>query len=343
MIAAAWPRSAPDDERLLHVDPRRARIADACVRDLPGLLSPGDVLVVNDAATLPASLSVEGADVEVRLVMRLGSDRAWRAVLFGTGDFRTPTEHRSAPPLFDVGARLRFGAELAATITAVDADEPRLVDLLFASDGAALWSSLYRHGKPIQYAYVREPLRLFDVQTRYAARPWALKMPSAGRPLSWSVLTELRRRGVTTAAITHAAGISSTGSTSLDLRLPMRERYVIDDLAVATIRAAKARGGRVVAVGTTVVRALESSALEHDGELAAADDEATLLVGPGFRLRVVDAILSGMHPPGTSHFALLGAFAPSPLLARALEHAERTGYLEHEFGDSMLILVQKDP
>lgn len=342
MIAASWPRAEPNDERLLHVDPRGGQIVDAHLRDLPRLLSPGDVLVVNDAATLPASLPVEGSGAEVRLVMRLGGDRAWRAVLFGPGDFRTPTENRPLPPLFDVGARLRFADDLEATISAVDTDEPRLVDLRFSSDGAALWSSLYRHGKPIQYAYVHEPLRLFDVQTRFAARPWALEMPSAGRPLSWSVLAELRRRGVAIAAITHAAGISSTGSASLDRRLPMRERYAIDDAAVATIRAATARGGRVVAVGTTVVRALESSALEHDGELAAADGEATLLIGPGFRPRVVDAILSGMHPPGTSHFALLGAFASSPFLASALEHAEREGYLEHEFGDSMLIGAPKD-
>src|SRR5204862_591384 len=124
----------------------------------------------------------------------------------------------------------------------------------------------------------------------------------------------------------------------LDKRLPMAERYAVTDAAVNAIRRTKEQGGRVLAVGTTVVRALESAALEHGGRLAAAEGTTTLVIGPGFRPAVVDGILSGMHTRGTSHYSLLRAFASEALLDAALDHAEREGYLEHEFGDSCLIL-----
>jgi S-adenosylmethionine:tRNA ribosyltransferase-isomerase len=147
---------------------------------------------------------------------------------------------------------------------------------------------------------------------------------------------------VAIASLTHAAGISSTGRASLDRRLPLPERYEIGEALVRAITDAKSRGGRVIAVGTTVVRALESSFAEH-GEVRAGRSLATLLVGPGHSCGVVDGLLSGMHEFGTSHYALLQAFAPAPLLARAFEHAERAGYLGHEFGDACLVLPSRSP
>jgi S-adenosylmethionine:tRNA ribosyltransferase-isomerase len=312
------------------------------VRDLPSFLSAGDVLVVNDAATLPASFRDEARDVELRLLSRLENHRTWRVVLFGSGDFRTETERRPDPPKLEVGTVLELGEELSATIVRVDDDSPRLVDVVFDRDGAALFHALFRHGRPIQYAYVKKPVPLFHVQSRFAARPWAVEAPSAGRPLTWGTLTELRRRGVTIASITHAAGMSSTGGAALDGRLPVPERYAIPEKTRAAILSAKERGRRVIAVGTTVVRALEASALDHGGVLTATEGEAKLLIGPGFRPRVVDGLLSGMHPPGTSHFSLLGAFASRTLLDRALAHAEASGYLEHEFGDSCLVLPSEE-
>jgi S-adenosylmethionine:tRNA ribosyltransferase-isomerase len=142
------------------------------------------------------------------------------------------------------------------------------------------------------------------------------------------------------AAITHGAGISSTGATDLDARLPLPERFAVGSAAAEAVRDARARGGRVVAVGTTVVRALESALLQC-GELSPCEGDARLVIGPGFRPRVADAILTGMHRKGTSHFALLEAFAPRALLERALARAESAGYLEHEFGDSMLVLTER--
>jgi S-adenosylmethionine:tRNA ribosyltransferase-isomerase len=194
----------------------------------------------------------------------------------------------------------------------------------------------------VQYAYLERALELWDVQNRYASRPWAFESPSAGRPLTFGLFGELRSRGVALAVVTHAAGLSSTGSTSLDRRLPVPE---LSDIPIETVRAvdaAKQRGGRVVAVGTTVVRALEGRALAARGaespRLSAGRNETSLVIGPGFRPRIVDGLLTGLHEPSTSHFALLEAFAPRPLLVRALEHASRLGFLEHEFGDSCLVL-----
>jgi S-adenosylmethionine:tRNA ribosyltransferase-isomerase len=161
-------------------------------------------------------------------------------------------------------------------------------------------------------------------------------MPSAGRPLSWQLLDRLLRAGVEIARITHAAGLSSTGSAELDRRLPLPERSEVPAPTVEAIAATQSRGGRVIAAGTTVVRALESRAAH--GVLTPGRDEATLLIGPGFTPRVCEALLTGMHPPGTPHFAVLEAFAPRALLERALAHAERAGYLEHEFGDSCIVL-----
>jgi S-adenosylmethionine:tRNA ribosyltransferase-isomerase len=176
------------------------------------------------------------------------------------------------------------------------------------------------------------------VQSQFSARPWSVELASAGRPLTSSLLAELERNGIRVAFLTHAAGLSSTGSVALDVRLPFPERYAIPERTASTIREARAGGKRVVAVGTTVVRALEASAAEHGGAIEPGEGLATLRIGPGFRPRVADGVLTGMHERGTSHFALMEAFAPSALLERALEHAASRGYLQHEFGDSCLVL-----
>jgi S-adenosylmethionine:tRNA ribosyltransferase-isomerase len=337
MKPATLPSPSPDAARLLLVDPTRGRYAHHRVQNLADVLFPGDLLVVNDAATLPASIAIRGRDIEIRLARRKGSDTDWVAVLFGRGDFRTPTEERPDPAHVRPGERLDLGSGLTALVTHVDDELPRLVEIHFETSGAALFQALYRQARPVQYAYLERELPLWHFQNRFAARPWALEMPSAGQSLTWELLSKLRARGVTLASITHAAGISSTGSAALDRRFPLPERYEIGSDVVQALGAARERGGRVLAVGTTVVRALESRYAEQ-GRLVPGEGEARLVIGPGFRPAVVDGILSGMHERGTSHFALLEAFAPRTLLGEALEDAERTDYRQHEFGDAMLIL-----
>ncbi len=219
----------------------------------------------------------------------------------------------------------------------VSARSPRLVQLDFFQKGATFWSELYRQGRPIQYAHIERPLSLWNVQLSYAARPWAAEMPSAGRPLTFGLLAELRRAGVALATLTHACGLSNTGDPAIDRELPLPERFDIPGSTVTAVAGARARGGRVVAVGTTVVRALEGCAAQK-GDLVAGEGQTDLVVTSGFAPRIVDGLFTGMHEATSSHFQLLRAFADGPLLDRALDHAERNGYLGHEFGDSMLLL-----
>ncbi|MEZ4451549.1 MAG: S-adenosylmethionine:tRNA ribosyltransferase-isomerase [Nannocystaceae bacterium] len=343
------PATAPRDDRaatrLLVVDPAGSARLDTTVAALPRLLRAGDLLIVNDAATLPASLRARdpaGASIELRLT-GAGAPGRWPAILLGAGDWRTPTERRPPPPRLVAGDRLTItdqagaGDDLAATILAVDPRTPRLVTLAFDQDEDVLWDSLYRRGVPVQYAYQEAPLALWSVQSAFAARPWAAEMPSAGRPLEWRTLGALRRAGVGIAWLTHAAGLSSSGDPTMDQLLPLPERYAIPEATVAAIATAEARGGRIIAVGTTVVRALEGCLVRH-GQLRAGVGVTDLRIGPTTPLRVIDGILTGMHAPGESHHALLGAFADEATLLGAWRHAEGAGYLAHEFGDSMLLL-----
>jgi len=339
VTAAAWPRETPTLDRLLHLDPRTGRRRDLRVGALPDLFAPGDLVVLNDSATLPASLRgrLGDATVEVRLAGRR-DDGAWNAVLFGAGDWRIRTEDRAAPAAARPGDRIAFGFDLAGVVEGVSTISARLVALRFEADDDAFWTALYRHGRPIQYAYAARPLELWHTQTAYAARPWSVEAPSAGRPLSPTLLDAIARRGVARATVTHAAGLSSTGDAALDEALPLPERYDVPAATVAAVAAARARGGRVVAVGTTVVRALEGCARAHGGRLVAGEGVTDLRVGAGHALVIADGIFTGMHEPTASHFSLLEAFAPRALLAEAHAHAEAAGYLAHEFGDSMLIL-----
>jgi S-adenosylmethionine:tRNA ribosyltransferase-isomerase len=360
-------RSYPDrrdDVRLLVIDP--AAPAGAGLREtrtpaLPGLLAPGDLLVVNDAATLPASLrgtDEAGRPLEARLIAARGgwcaeadspsplrsplrpsvrSPSHFAAVLFGAGDWHIRTEDRPPPPELAEGARLRFGA-LGATVGRHATLSPRLVELRFDGDGDALWAALYKEGRPVQYAHLAHDLPLWAVQTVYATRPWAFEMPSAGRPLSWEILLALRRRGVRWASLTHAAGLSATGDPAIDAALPLPEAYEIPAATARAVTETRARNGRVVAVGTTVVRALEGAAQQHHGIVLAGRGETALRITPAFRPRVVDSILSGAHAAHESHFQLLAAFAGEDLLAAAAALAERAGFLTHELGDAMLVL-----
>ena len=334
LAPARGPRSWRE-VRLLHIDPAAERLEDATLATLPERLEPGDLLIVNDAATLPASLALTSHAAELRLVGHEG-DARFRAVVFGNGDWRTPTERRGPPPRLRANERFCAG-ELCGRTTAVDAQEPRLISLRFELTGAELFAALYRVGRVVQYAYLERALELWDVQSRFASRPWAFEPPSAGLPLSFESLEALRQRGVELGWLTHAAGLSSTGSASLDRRLPFPERYELPPATVAAVERTRALGGRVVAVGTSVVRALESNYADF-GRLRAGAGEARLVLGPESQLSVVSGLFTGMHAPNTSHFSLLGAFAPARLLERANDHVIDAGYLQHEFGDSCLIL-----
>jgi S-adenosylmethionine:tRNA ribosyltransferase-isomerase len=341
MIPADRPTQRPATARLFYVGADGA-IRHASRSRLVEFLRPGDLVIANDAATLPASLQGmherTGRSIEVRLAGKpsLAHRDAQRfmAVVFGPGDYRTRTEDRPLPPVFEVGDELALGSLIARAERVLD--HPRLLALRFEAEIDELWRGLAAHGRPIQYAHLSEPLSLWDVWTPIAGTPVAYEPPSAGFVLDWQLLADFEARGIEFATLTHAAGISSTGDPELDCLLPLDEPYRIPVATEDAIAAALCEGRRIVAIGTTVVRALEHSAATF-GSVAAGEAVANNRIGPETQLRVVDVILSGTHEPGTSHYELLQAFADKGALRRADDALEGAGYRTHEFGDSVLI------
>jgi S-adenosylmethionine:tRNA ribosyltransferase-isomerase len=341
MIAATEAVQRPLDAKLLFICsgtslehwPRSALLQ---------LLRPGDLVVANDAAPLPASLAgthlPSGRSVEVRLAGRGSLEptevTCFLAVIFGTGDFRLRTEDRPPPPALAPGDRLQLGP-LRATVEKLE-DHPRLARIRFEGCAGLIWSGIARHGRPIQYSHMRQPLALWDTWSPISGNPVAFEPPSAGFVLSWQTVRSMADRGIELVTLTHSAGLSSTGDPELDRRLPFDEPYRIPAYAVESIARAKERSARVLAVGTTVVRALEHAAA-RDGNVAAGTGVATGRIGPATQLRVVDAILTGTHEKGTSHYELLRAFVSPKTLSRMERQLDAHGYRTHEFGDSILV------
>lgn len=341
MIAASTPVQRPSDARLL-VANNRGRVQHWARSEIVQLFQAGDLVIANDAATLPASLSgrhmPSGRHVEVRLAGRdslaLDQVRRFSAVLFGDGDFRMRTDDRRLPPAVQPGDRLALGP-LSATVTQL-LNHPRLVALEFDGSPHEIWEGLARHGRPIQYSHVQEPLAIWDTWTPIAGPPVAFEPPSAGFVLDWNTLACMRSRGIRFATITLAAGISSTGDPELDALLPFDEPYRISTSTAMAIENAREQGGRIIAIGTTVVRALEHAAA-FDGILRAGNGVATQRIGSASRLRIVDAIVSGTHERGTSHYELLRAFADDEMLGRMDRELNANAYRTHEFGDSIFL------
>jgi S-adenosylmethionine:tRNA ribosyltransferase-isomerase len=279
-----------------------------------------------------------GKAIEVRLAGRPSLDASdvnrFSAVVFGEGDFHVRTEDRPLPPPLNSGDTLVLGP-LRATVEKL-LGHPRLVELVFAGTADEVWAGLASHGRPIQYSHMQTSLELWDVWTRIAGPPVAFEPPSAGFVLDWHVLSAIREHQAGFATITHAAGLSSTGDEELDRLLPFDEPYRIPLTTAKAVEHTRQRGGCVIAVGTSVVRALEDAATE-DGHLRSGEGLAKGRIGPTTRLKVVDAILSGTHEPGTSHYELLRAFLEDSTLERATAELDARGYRTHEFGDSVLI------
>lgn len=342
MIAATSAVQRPADAKLLVVDAQR-NIIHVPRTAFVEFLRPNDLVIANDAATLPASLTgvlePTGQQIEVRLAGRASLDpievSRFNAVVFGEGDFHTRTEDRPLPPPLAAGDSLLLGP-LKVTVEEL-LGHPRLVSLLFHGTADEVWAGIASHGKPIQYAHMQTSLELWDVWTKVAGPPVAFEPPSAGFILDWEVLSTIREHGARFATVTHAAGISSTGDDDLDQLLPFDEPYHIPAATATAVEKVRQTGGRVIAVGTSVVRALEDAATK-DGHLRVGDGMARGKIGPTTHLHVVDAILSGTHEPGTSHYELLRAFLEDSTLERATEELTARGYKTHEFGDSVLIL-----
>lgn len=342
MIAASVPVQRQSNAKLLVAD-RRGRVEHWPRAEFVRLFQPGDLVIANDAATLPASLSGQhlrtGRRIEARLAGResLAVDQVKRfsAVLFGLGDFRMRTEDRPLPPAVQPGDRLALGP-LRAMVARLLLNHPRFVELEFYGSPREIWEGLAQHGRPIQYSHVPVPLALWDTWTPIAGPLVAFEPPSAGFVLDWNALASMTARGVRFATITHAAGISSTGDPELDALLPFDEPYRIPASTANAITQARGQGGRILAIGTTVVRALEHAA-GSDGVVRPGEGLATQRVDASSRLHIVDAVLSGTHEPGTTHYELLRAFADDRTLRRIDQELNAHAYRTHEFGDSVFL------
>lgn len=320
--------------RLLLFGPQ-GQLEHTRLQGLAHVLQPGDLLVLNRSATLPGSfrgqIARNGAPLELRLAAFQGPSaqdlRHWQAVSFGAGDWRQPTEARGRAPAIDAGDRLILADNLAAEVLAVEHE--RLLQIRFESPD--LLPALYAAGQPIQYAYHSAPLALWDQQTVFAGPPISAEPPSASFALNWQLLLHWRAQGVQLATLLHSAGLSSTGDAQLDQHLPLAEWYDLPAQTVAQIAAARQAGRRVIAVGTTVLRALEAAAA--DGPLRPGAGLARLKIQPGHHFAVVNALLTGMHEPGSSHLQILDSLCPLAQIQQGYREAAARGYLGHEYGD----------
>jgi S-adenosylmethionine:tRNA ribosyltransferase-isomerase len=337
-LAAAEPperRGVPRDRvRLMVIDRRTSRVEHTRFDRLGDYLQRGDLLVFNSSRTLPAAL--EGCDVgggpclEVRLAEHLPDD-SWLALLVCRGG--EPFACGLRP-----GLHLGFGQGLTATVQERDPHIPRLWKIRFSRNNGELIDLLYRLGKPVRYEYVSQPWGLDYYQTVYAREPGSAEMPSAGRAFTWRLLFGLQRRGIEAAYIVLHTGLSSYLDDELDgQHLASEEEYLVSDAAAEKINRVRASGGRVIAVGTTVVRTLEAAA-DPAGRVRAGHGYTRLRITADHTLRAVDGLLTGLHEPEASLLDLLTAFLPGEKVRDAYEEAVRLRYLWHEFGDLNLIV-----
>jgi S-adenosylmethionine:tRNA ribosyltransferase-isomerase len=330
MSALAAEAREPAESRGLARDGVRllvARRADRTTEhrrffDLPDLLEPGDLLVVNASSTLPAAVVAARGDVRVHFSTRVpGLDDSWRVVELRSPDGSTPLKARTGQRIaLPGGAELELAAQYLAG--------GRLV-VARLHGAQAIEAYLEHHGEPIRYGYVRGAFPLEAYQNVYARSPGSSEMPSAGRPFTAQLMRRLVAKGVEVAPLTLHAGVSSPEGHEP----PFPEEFEVPETTAALVNAAR----RVIAVGTTVVRALETQA-RPDGGVIAGAGWTKLVITPERGLRAVDGLITGWHEPESSHLKLLQAAAGGSLLERSYEAALTHGYLWHEFGDSYLVL-----
>ncbi|MFI9593452.1 S-adenosylmethionine:tRNA ribosyltransferase-isomerase [Nonomuraea sp. NPDC052265] len=288
--------------------------------DLPGLLDPGDLIVVNNSATLPAAVRLDRLAVHFSTARE---DGTWLVEL------RRRTAKASEPyGGGEPGEWLPLPG--GATLRLIERETPRLWRARLDRDVPAY---LREHGRPIRYSYVPADWPIDAYQTVFATVPGSAEMPSAARPFTPELVTALVSRGVTIAPVTLHTGVASTEK---DER-PYAEQYEVPAATARLVNLARRNGGRVVAAGTTVVRALET-AVGVDGQVSASSGWTGHVVTPAVGVRAVTGLITGLHEPRSSHLLMLTAIAGEKALARAYQEALRKGYLWHEFGDTHLIL-----
>jgi S-adenosylmethionine:tRNA ribosyltransferase-isomerase len=346
--AAAPPeaRGAERDEvRLLVARRDRAALVHDSFRGLPAHLRAGDLLVVNSSATIPAALPATRADgtaIDLHLstpvpgVVEGTSGRVVAAPgAAGEASSRWVVELRQAGARFHsagAGERLALPAGGAVELIASYLSPGRLW-IAALELPRPLDRYLAEHGRPIAYRHLARPRPLRDLQTVFADEPGSAEMPSAGRPFTRRVLDDLFARGVQVAPL-----VLHTGVASLERgERPYPERYRVPATTATRVNAHRAAGGRVIAVGTTVVRALETVA-SSAGRVEAGAGWTGLMITPERGVRAIDGLITGWHEPDASHLLMLEAVGGRDLIERSYDAALTAGYRWHEFGDSHLIL-----
>jgi S-adenosylmethionine:tRNA ribosyltransferase-isomerase len=324
---ASAPPAQRDGVRLMIASPdgiRHARFAE-----LGEFLRPGDLLVVNTSGTLSAAVDgvrTSGRAVTVHFATAL-DDGSWVVEVRPRRNATGPVGDLAA------GERIELPDGVLATVLAPHPPgQVRLWRARIPVDGGVI-AYLARAGRPIRYSYVRGRYSAAAYQTVFAREPGSAEMPSAGRPFTAALVTDLVSRGIVVAPILLHTGVSSQDAGEP----PQPERFRVPEPTARLVNLTRAWGNRVVAVGTTVTRALESAA-DRDGVVCDRSGWTDLVLGPDRPARVVGGLITGWHAPGASHLQLLEAVAGAPLVDRAYTEALRAGYLWHEFGDSCLLL-----
>jgi S-adenosylmethionine:tRNA ribosyltransferase-isomerase len=293
--------------------------------DLPRFLSPGDVVVINTSATVPAAVPADGGRHLLHLSTSLPGG-LWLVELRAPQGFGTVPASVDGPRTVPLA-----GGESAALVAPFGQGRLWFARLSVPDDD--LLPYLARWGQPIRYAYAGGAWPLSAYQNVYATEPGSAELASAGRQFTSDVLTRLVARGVRIAPL-----VLHTGVSSLELgEAPYPERYTVPLATAQVVNATRREGGRVVAIGTTVVRALETVADEH-GDVHPGHGWTDLVVTPERGVRVVSGLVTGWHPPRASHLLLLEAVAGRRLLEEAYAEAVTERYRWHEFGDSHLLL-----
>ena len=309
---------ARDAVRLLVTDRRTGDNAHAAFPDLPSFVRRGDVLAVNTSATLPAALNgrrTDGSAIVLHVATHVGG-ALW--IVEPRGAVRA-------------GETIALPGAASATMLDAVAQPPRLWYASFALP-LPMHAYLERHGAPIRYAYVTGRFPIAAYQTIFARDAGSAEMPSAARPFTHDVLNALQRAGVRIVPITLHCGVSSLEAPER----PTFEPYAVPPRTASIVNDARARGSRVVAVGTTALRALESAV--HGDRVVASRGWTDLVIEPDRDVRSVDGILTGFHHEGATHRSILRAFLPEAVLVEAYRAAAASGYLQHEFGDVHLIV-----
>ena len=329
-LIATEPARPRDASRLLVVPAGAAAFQDRTVRDLPSLLRPGDVLVLNDTRVIPARLLGRRGDaaIEVTLHKAEGAGR-WRA-------FARPAKRVKE------GQRIAFAPEFSALVAAKGEAGEFLLD--FGVDDSALVALLERHGEMPLPPYIKRPKGgsagdRADYQTVYAARAGAVAAPTAGLHFTPALFAALEARGVGRAFVTLHVG----AGTFLPVKVDDISHHVmhaewgeVSAEAAAAIAAARARGGRIMCVGTTSLRLLESAA-DESGAVRAWNGETRLFITPGARIRTADMLLTNFHLPRSTLFILVSAFAGLDRMKAAYAHAVAQRYRFFSYGDACLL------